>query len=150
MKFTGIALLLASAIQVSLGAAVAIAQTAVEAKAGLYIRPYKEIKCRPSDENNNAPAELHVTRRYNIPYLDGVEPCDLKPGPDGCGRISCSWNAGVHLCQRNITQPIAFNCYEAAEWARQIVNKCGNNQLVMGAAYDEEEDFSVEIFFSKC
>jgi hypothetical protein len=95
--------------------------------------------------------ELHVTRRWNIPYLDEREKiCDLQPGPDGCGRISCSWNAGIHICQKNITQAVPFMCYEAAEWARAIVNKCGNNDLVVGAAYDAEENFSVEVFFSKC
>jgi len=92
-----------------------------------------------------------VTNRWNIPYLNEPDKiCDLRPGPNGCGRISCSWNAGIHICQKNITMAVPFMCYEAAHWAQAIVNKCGSSDLVAGAAYDAEENFSVEIFHSEC
>ncbi|KAK0656214.1 hypothetical protein B0T16DRAFT_487593 [Cercophora newfieldiana] len=154
MKPVSILLFFASAASTALAAVAqqeASADVASAATKNLYVRPHGEIKCRTTDPKHNMATELHVTRRWNIPYLDEPDKiCDPRPGPDGCGRISCSWNSGIHICQRNLTQPVPFMCYEAADWARDIVKKCGNNDMVIGAAYDTEHDLSVEIFFSEC
>lgn len=110
-----------------------------------------QIQCRPTHPDNWVEAGLDNIRRYQIPHLDyDNKLCDVRPGPDGCGRISCAWGNAIFICQNNITEPIEFMCHEAASWARRIVEVCGEGDGVMGAAIDAEYNFSVEVFHQKC
>ncbi|KAK4454706.1 hypothetical protein QBC34DRAFT_392415 [Podospora aff. communis PSN243] len=158
MKLVSLALLLTSGASTAL-AAVAAPLTSLEAvdfpainfAPNIPVRPIGRIECRTTDPEKNMPTELFRIRRTQIPYLyERNLKCDIRPGPDGYGRVSCSKNAGIFIRQQNISRPIPFRCDEVAEWAHQIVKRCGDNDLVLGAAHDRFEDFSVEIFFEKC
>ncbi|KAK3363220.1 hypothetical protein B0T25DRAFT_562243 [Lasiosphaeria hispida] len=126
----------------------AIAQAAGKTLEAL-VRPGK-IQCHTTDLKDDTRTKIGPIRDEGFGHL--MQPhlnCDVGPG-GGCGRISCSHNAGVYICPRNVTETIPFSCFEAASFAMRILEECSSNDQVKGAAWDEKHQFTIEIHHDVC
>lgn len=76
--------------------------------------------------------------------------CDIRKGQFGCGRVSCSWGAAIFICAKDVEKDIEIMCSEVSQMARRVMDTCMTNDKVMGAIWDKQERFTVEIFHSHC
>ncbi|KAK0730127.1 hypothetical protein B0H67DRAFT_638669 [Lasiosphaeris hirsuta] len=113
------------------------------------VRP-GEVQCHTTDAEDDTRAWIEPIRGEAFGHL--MQPhlnCDVGPGWE-CGRISCSHNAGIYICPRNVTEPIPMSCFEAAGFAVRILEDCASNDQVKGAAWDETHQFTIEIHHDVC
>jgi hypothetical protein len=95
-----------------------------------------------------------------INYLKGLPDevtCQNGPGPDNCGRISCSWNSGISWCNQREETSDVFKCNQFAAPAQDILNRCliMNDLLeslptVAGYESNDELGYKVVVAKSKC
>ncbi|PGH26477.1 hypothetical protein AJ80_01791 [Polytolypa hystricis UAMH7299] len=53
----------------------------------------------------------------------GTSKCHVGAGPGKCVRVSCSYNAGVWLCNDN-KYAVSPRCTSLADYVRNIINRC--------------------------
>ncbi|EZF32346.1 hypothetical protein H109_07966 [Trichophyton interdigitale MR816] len=89
----------------------------------LQIRSKVSLNCHPQGGG----ATLR-TIRDGIKYLNGLKG-KCKAPPRTCTRVSCSWKAGIYLCNDNL-HSVSVPCKQIAEYAQDIVNVCVTNPEV--------------------
>ncbi|KAE8449436.1 hypothetical protein EG329_008044 [Mollisiaceae sp. DMI_Dod_QoI] len=79
--------------------------------------------------------------KEGISYLDGFKGLCGVPAST-CVRISCSYNAGIYLCNDN-NYGITPNCAYIASYAQDIINLC-NYQDPSGIQYVSGQEFDTD------
>ncbi|RAK97951.1 uncharacterized protein BO80DRAFT_179862 [Aspergillus ibericus CBS 121593] len=73
--------------------------------------------------------------RSGIKYLKGLEgKCGVSKGPKSCARISCSYNAGIFLCN---DEELHVKCSDLADYANDIIERCDEGEYVNGQEFDD-------------
>ncbi|RDL34424.1 uncharacterized protein BP5553_07552 [Venustampulla echinocandica] len=86
-----------------------------------------------------------------IRYLKGIDICDV--GPQTCVRISCSWSAGIFLCNDN-DHAIFPKCNYIASYAQDLIGKCSvfpvfNGFYTCGQKFDTDR-YNVIVRSTSC
>ncbi|KAI1265381.1 hypothetical protein F5Y18DRAFT_50651 [Xylariaceae sp. FL1019] len=88
-------------------------------------------------------AALLIPIRNGVRYLQHLSDsvvCQNGPGPDNCGRISCSDTSGIWFCNENAAPSAPFKCSIFAFYASNIAETCwydkGMATLTEGQQYD--------------
>ncbi|KAI1388134.1 uncharacterized protein F4822DRAFT_303362 [Hypoxylon trugodes] len=95
----------------------------------------------------------NVFVQQGIDYLKSIKngPCGAPPGPNKCSRISCSYGAGIFLCN-DTPKEIHHDCPDLATYAEDIRSNChteGVVTYVRGQQFDTE-GFSVVVGHDQC
>ncbi|KAH6676389.1 hypothetical protein B0J14DRAFT_560689 [Halenospora varia] len=91
--------------------------------------------------------------REGINYLSVLfGECGVQGGPGACTRISCSYNAGIYLCNDN-SYAIFPNCGYLASYADDISGQCfiagRGNTLTCGQQFDTD-NYNVCVHSDRC
>ncbi|KAH7360789.1 hypothetical protein BKA65DRAFT_547502 [Rhexocercosporidium sp. MPI-PUGE-AT-0058] len=104
-------------------------------------RELTDVNCWPVKGQNwneaDGPAVID-----GINYLRrGNKMCNI--GAQSCGRVSCSWDAAIYLCNNN-PHPISPSCRTVGDFANKLNNKCRwqyylyQHHQVGGQAWDND------------
>ncbi|KAI0099224.1 hypothetical protein GGR51DRAFT_565041 [Nemania sp. FL0031] len=73
--------------------------------------------------------------------------------PKTCGRISCSWNSAIWLCNDSTSGNNPHKCNMFGQYAAEIVKECAiydSNPRVSGRNYDDQLILSVVVKKASC
>ncbi|KAK3941980.1 hypothetical protein QBC46DRAFT_381438 [Diplogelasinospora grovesii] len=94
-------------------------------------------------------AAADIYRKEAIGYLSRDMDCSILPGHLGCGRVSCSYDAGVYLCADTHREIPVFGRV-VAQLVQVILDNCEQQDYVKGSAWFDDRKFRVEIHKDQC
>ncbi|KAI0422737.1 hypothetical protein F5X98DRAFT_385706 [Xylaria grammica] len=100
----------------------------------------QDMKCDKVPAARHGPARAGVTYLWHLP--DTVM-CQL--GPSTCGRISCSWNAGILWCNDKAAPSNSFKCKMFAGYAAAILGQCSSHDLVNTVVGGKNSDYDLGV-----
>ncbi|KAI0395560.1 hypothetical protein F5Y17DRAFT_456802 [Xylariaceae sp. FL0594] len=123
-------------------------------------------KSTDSDDEANVTISCGGEPATAYRVLDGIDylkalpdtvTCQNGPGPENCGRISCSWTSGIFWCNERATVSDVFPCKQFAGPARDIFDRCLDMHTsqktlptVAGYEIDEANEYKVVVARADC
>ncbi|KAI0018972.1 hypothetical protein F4780DRAFT_793781 [Xylariomycetidae sp. FL0641] len=89
---------------------------------------------------------------HGISYIGKLKGnCGASPGPNVCGRISCSYDSGIWWCNDK-PESVQYPCDKFASWAQVIASSCEDkwDGFIWGQAFSSNDSFNVICAGASC